>query len=95
MCCVSGRSLDPSCRGVLVTDPRRRASDNHNHPEYWTNAEHYRFEDRISAEIHNLREDVEAIGTRLTLLLGGLALVAFLYPFVVPWLGRIINVPTQ
>ena len=71
--------------------PRRRASDHHYHPEYWTEADHYRFEDRISKEIHDLRSEVREWAQRLTLILGGLSLMFFLLPLLAPffrgWLG--------
>jgi hypothetical protein len=73
--------------------PRRRSADNHVHPEYWTAEAHHRFEDRVSREIHNLREDVEAIGTRLTLLIGGLAILAFAVPILVPIVQSALNIP--
>ena len=76
------------------TGPRRRMTD-HVHPEYWTADQHHRFEDRVSKEIHNLRADVEAIGTRLTLLIGGLAILAFVIPIVVPFIQNALNVPVH
>ena len=74
--------------------PQRRVDD-HYHPEYWTAEQHNRFEDRLSKEVHQLRADVETIGDRLTWILGGLALLAFLFPFLSPWIGRILGVPTE
>lgn len=56
----------------------RRATTQHNHPEYWTEADHYRFEDRITTELHELRQDVNKLSSRLTWLLGGLSLASFL-----------------
>lgn len=71
---------------------RRRDSD-HVHPEYWTTTQHDRFEDRLYKEVHSLRADVEKIGDRLTWLLGGLALLAFLFPFLLPVIERAFGIP--
>ena len=56
---------------------RRRASDDHVHTEYWTVSAHDRFDDRLSREIHEMRADLKALGTRLAWLLGGLGVVVF------------------
>lgn len=77
----------------MTEGPRRRATDNHVHPEYWTTTDHFRFEDRVSRELHNLRGDVEGIGTRLTLLIGGLAILGFVIPLVLPLMQRALNIP--
>jgi hypothetical protein len=56
--------------------PQRRVTD-HWHPEYWTESDHFRFEDRVSKEIHALREEVKVLGSRLALGMGGLAVIVF------------------
>jgi hypothetical protein len=43
----------------------------------WTRRDQERFEDRIAAEIHELRGDVDRLATRFTLLLGGLGVLVF------------------
>lgn len=73
--------------------PRRRATDHHVHTEYWTEADQYRFEDRISREIHGLREEVRGIAARLTMMLGALALLAFLLPLIAPFIRGLFNLP--
>lgn len=73
--------------------PHRRASDNHNHPEYWTETEHYRFEDRVAGEIRELRVDVEKLSSRLTWIMGGLSLLTFLITILAPFLRSWIGVP--
>ena len=73
--------------------PRRRASDQHVHPEYWTESDQFRFEDRIGREIHALREEVRGIATRLTMMLGALALLAFLLPLIAPFIRSLFNLP--
>lgn len=57
--------------------------------------DHYRFEDRVTKELEKLEEAVDQLTTRITLMLGGLALVAFLVPLLAPfirdWIG--VEVP--
>lgn len=75
--------------------PRRRATDHHVHPEYWTEVEQHRFEDRVSRELRGIRQDLRAdiqgtqaevrqLATRLLLMLGAIALLGFLIPIVAP-----------
>jgi hypothetical protein len=61
--------------------PQRRVTD-HYHPEYWTEADHIRFEDRVSKEIHDLRNEVRGLGQRMSWLLGGLGVVIFIVNIV-------------
>lgn len=76
-----------------MTGPRRRASDDHNHPEYWSREDHHRFEDRLTSQIGEMRDDLDQIANRLTLLLGGIALLAFVFPFLLPFLQRLFGLP--
>lgn len=82
--------------------PQRRITD-HFHPEYWTENDQYRYEDKIAREIGSLRgevreelsgvrEEVKALGNRITLILGGLALLAFLLPIAAPFLRSLLGV---
>ena len=73
--------------------PRRRASDQHVHPEYWTEHDQIRFEDRIVREMEGIRAEVKALTGRMTLLLGGLVLLAFLLPLVAPFIRDWLNLP--
>jgi hypothetical protein len=66
----------------------------HVHPEYWTEADHYHFENRISNELRELRLDVERLNSRLTYLLGGLGLLAFVIPIIAPWIRGLLGVPS-
>jgi hypothetical protein len=61
--------------------PARRTTD-HWHPEYWTEVDHNRFEDRVSKEIHDLRTEVRGLGQRMAWLLGGLGVVIFVVNIV-------------
>lgn len=75
-----------------MTGPRRRAGDNHNHPEYWTSVEHHRYEDRVSRELEKLELAIGALTTRVTLMLGGLTLVAVLLPVIAPFVRALLNI---
>jgi hypothetical protein len=77
----------------MTEGPRRRSVDNHVHTEYWTTVDHHRFEDRLSREVNQLREDLDAIGQRLTLILGGIAILAFIFPFLLPLIERAFGLP--
>lgn len=74
-----------------MTGPRRRVED-HLHPEYWTEADQHRFEDRISRELNGIRGEVREAGTRITYLMGGLAVIAFLLPLVAPFIRGLFNI---
>ena len=81
-----------------------RRADDHVHSEYWTTDSHHRYESRTANEMERLRIEVEKVEvkvgeltTRITLMLGGLGLIAFLLPIISPfvriWLG--IESPPQ
>jgi hypothetical protein len=74
-----------------VTGPQRRVTD-HIHPEYWTEADQHRFEDRITRELHAIRAEVKDAGIRLTYLFGGLAVIAFLLPIVAPFIRSMFSI---
>lgn len=65
----------------------------HHHPEYWTERDQERFEDRVTQELHDLRADVGRIGNRLTLIFGGLSVMIFLLPILAPLLRGILGLP--
>jgi hypothetical protein len=69
------------------TRPQRRVTD-HYHPEYWTEVDHNRFEDRVSKEIHDLRAEVRGLGQRMAWLLGGLGAIIFVVNIVATWIIR-------
>lgn len=66
----------------------------HFHPEYWGKDDHWRFEARVQAELEKIEEAVERLTTRITMMLGGLALIAFLLPIIAPFVRQWIGVPT-
>ena len=82
--------------------PQRRVTD-HFHPEYWTENDQHRYEDKIATQISGLRgevkdelggmrEEVRALGNRITLILGGLALLAFLLPIAAPFIRSLLDI---
>lgn len=82
--------------------PQRRATDNHVHTDAWTLAEQHRFEDRmavelkdVSEEIGGVREEVRSLNNRITLMLGGLAILAFLLPIAAPFIRGILGIPIE
>jgi hypothetical protein len=58
----------------------------------WSKEDHHRFEDRMARELGGLREDVEALTTRITLMLGGLTLIAVLLPVIAPFVRALLNI---
>lgn len=74
--------------------PRSSSSDNHHHPEYWSAESHYRFEERLTREVEKLEEAVNALTIRITLMLGGLTLIAFLLPILAPFMRALLNLDT-
>lgn len=55
-----------------------RGGPAHKHEEYWTRDEHYRFDERVARELDKLEDAVDKLTTRVTLLVGGLGVLAFL-----------------
>lgn len=72
--------------------PQRRVTDHH-HPDSWTRAEQHRYEDRIADELKELGAKMEGFSNRLTLILGGLAVLAFVLPLVAPFIRQALGFP--
>ena len=70
----------------------RGPSTPHYHPEYWSVANHERYEDRIGSEIRDLEKAVERLTHRITLMLGGLGLLVFVLPVVAPFIRAAIGI---
>lgn len=75
--------------------PQRRVTD-HVHPEYWTTQSHDRFEDRLTREVRQIREDLEELtdrfvvwSMRLAILLGVLAFLGFAVTLLAPFLREV------
>lgn len=75
-------------RGPRTGVRRGDSSAEHWHPEYWTETDHNRFEDRVSKEIHELRTEVRNLGSKMTSLLAGLGVVIFIVNIVATWVIR-------
>ena len=69
-----------------------RKANGHYHPEYWGKDEHYRFEDRMHKELENLEAAVNRLTVRVTLMLGGLSLIAVLLPVISPFIRAWLNI---
>jgi hypothetical protein len=65
----------------------------HHHPEAWTKAEQYRFEDRMSAELKVLNDQVRTLIVRMSVFMGAILLLSFLLPLVLPFLRLSLGVP--
>jgi hypothetical protein len=70
-----------------------RNGEDHVHPDYWKAEQHYRYEDRMHKEFENLERAVDSLKTRITLMIGGLMLVAFLLPVIAPFVRAFLNIP--
>jgi len=75
-----------------VTGERQRQNATHNHPELWAKEDHYRFEDRMHSELKDLEIAVDKLTTRITLMLGGLTLIAVLLPVIAPFIRAWLNI---
>ena len=70
---------------------RSRPNPDHHHSEAWTKDDHYRFEARVTSELEKLEKAVHDLTTRVTLMLGGLTLIAFLLPIIAPFMRALLN----
>ena len=75
-----------------MTGPQRRVTD-HFHPEYWTEADHHRFEDRVSKELQQMRAEIRELARNVLLMLGALALLGFPIPIFAPFLRSALGNP--
>jgi hypothetical protein len=65
----------------------------HHHVETWTLREQERFEDRITEELHGLRDDVNKLAGRIAWLVGGISVLVFLTTLLAPLIRDLFNVP--
>lgn len=68
-----------------------RVGDDHVHPDAWSKEDHNRFEDRMNNELEKIEQALEALTLRVTLMLGGLTLVAILLPVISPFIRAWLN----
>lgn len=76
----------------MTQRPQRRITD-HYHPEGWSRDDQHRFEDRISGELKEIRNDLEKLASRVLMIFGGIAVLAFLIPLLVPMLRQWLDIP--
>lgn len=69
-----------------------KAGDDHVHPDSWTKEDHRHFEVGVKAELEKLEESVKELTHRMTLMLGGLMIIAFLLPVIAPFVRLWLNV---
>jgi hypothetical protein len=55
--------------------------------------EQYRFEDRMSAELKVLNEQVRTLIVRMSIFMGAILLLSFLLPLMLPFLRSSLGVP--
>lgn len=75
----------------MIRGPSR--STGHHHPEYWEKDDHWKFEARMQRELEEIQRAVERLTFRITLMLGGLALIAVLLPVISPFIRAWLDLP--
>jgi len=75
-----------------MTGPKRRVTD-HVQPDYWTELEQHRFEDKLSRHLEKIEASLESLANRLTLIIGGLVLLSIALPLVAPFIRDIVSGP--
>lgn len=70
-----------------------REAKGHHHPEYWGKEDHWRFETRVQGELEKIEKAVERLTFRITLMIGGLTLIAVLLPVIAPFIRLWLNIP--
>lgn len=73
----------------------RRAAEDHVHVDAWTKTDQHRFEDNVTFELREIRKDLESLTSRVLMIFGGVALLAFIIPLVVPIVRDWLSIPTQ
>lgn len=76
----------------MTQRPQRRITD-HYHPEAWSRDDQHRFEDRITGELKEIRNDLEKLASRVLMIFGGIAVLAFIIPLIVPLLRQWLDIP--
>lgn len=76
----------------MTQRPQRRITD-HYHPESWSRDDQHRFEDRITGELREIRTDLEKLASRVLMIFGGIAVLAFIIPLLVPLLREWLDIP--
>ena len=77
----------PSVAGIVT-----KLGD-HFHPEYWEETDQHRFEDRVSQELHAIRGEVRSLRQTVTMLMGAIAVLAFILPIAAPFIRSLMGIP--
>jgi len=72
--------------------PQRRVTD-HVHPDSWQKEDQHRFEDGLREELKEIRNDLERLANRVLMIFGGIAVLAFIIPLLIPILRDWLNIP--
>lgn len=75
----------------MTQRPQRRVTD-HFHPEMWTRPEQHRHEDTMSERVKEIEDKLDALATRLTMMMGAIALLVFILTFFAPLIRSFIGI---
>ena len=89
---VDSTSLTPTADGMTGGRPQRRVTD-HVHPDSWQKEDQHRFEDGLREELKEIRNDLERLANRVLMIFGGIAVLAFIIPLLIPILRDWLNIP--
>lgn len=83
-----------ACHPMTVrgSRPQRRLTD-HAHDDYWEVNQQHRYEDRIASELQGIKQEVGKLSSRITMLMGAVAVLAFLLPLIAPFIRDFLNFP--
>jgi hypothetical protein len=70
-----------------------RGPSNHYHPDLWTEVQQHRYEDRVQSELRDLKQAVDKLTVRVTMLLGAIALLVFILPVAAPFIRGFLGLP--
>jgi len=76
----------------MTQRPQRRVTD-HSHDQYWEETQQHRYEDRIASELQGIKQEVGKLSARITMLMGAVAVLAFLLPLIAPFIRDFLNFP--
>ena len=65
----------------------------HWHSEYWERDDQHRFEDRVSDEMKGIRGELRSLRQTVTMLMGAIAVLAFILPIAAPFIRGLIGLP--
>lgn len=68
-----------------------RSGDDHVHADAWSKDDHHRYEDRIARELQILEGAIDKLTMRVTIMVGGIGVVAFLTTIAAPFVRAFLN----